>query len=149
VQRNFSQWRNLAITIAYPYPMVIAYRLYFSQSRHPTAASRFPVPHLSLHPPSRCIMHVPQQINGGCGGPFGPDSYTSIIQAGAAGGGGAQDAPEAQEVSRLGAQVTRSNWHKLSSLKRGSDNGRASGIAHTWLIPGSAGNGSERKTITG
>lgn len=30
VQRNFAQWRNLAITIACPYSPVIPYRLYFS-----------------------------------------------------------------------------------------------------------------------
>lgn len=34
----------------------------------------------------------PRQINGGCGGPFGPDSCTSIIQVGAKGCGGVQDA---------------------------------------------------------
>lgn len=30
VQRNFAQWRNLAITITCPYSPVILYRLYFS-----------------------------------------------------------------------------------------------------------------------
>jgi len=30
MQRNFAQWRNLAITIACPYSPVIPYRLYFS-----------------------------------------------------------------------------------------------------------------------
>lgn len=82
---------------------------------HPTEVNPL---YLLSHPCSCCIMHTPHQINGGCGGPFGePDSCTSIIQVGAE-GGDVQDTPGAQEVSRLGAQVTRYNWRKLSSLKR-------------------------------
>lgn len=124
MQRNFAQWRNLAITIAYPvlrsYP--IAYTSPLADSR-PTEG---PLPPLStswLTPVcSRCIMHTPR-----------PDKWrarrtvltglscTSIIQV------GVRDAPGAQEVSRLGAQVTRSNWRKLSSLKRAPI---TRGIAH-------------------
>lgn len=126
VQRNFAQWRNLAITIACLYSPVIPYRLYFSLTG---VALSPPKSTLSLfllsHPCSYCIMHIPHQINGGCCGPFGgPDSCTSIIQVGAE-SGGVQDTPGAQEVSRLGAQVTRCNWRKLSSLKRVPYNARS------------------------
>lgn len=61
VQRNFVQWRNLAITIARPRTPVIPYRLYFSLSRvspppkvPPSVGSRPRV--LALHyayPPAR------------------------------------------------------------------------------------------------
>lgn len=44
MQRNFAQWRNLAITIAYPYSMVIPYCLYFSGSRYPIAADHSSCP---------------------------------------------------------------------------------------------------------
>lgn len=125
VQRNFAQWRNLAITIACPYSPVIPYRLYFSLTGVAPHQSQPSPSSLFLIRCSCCIMHTPHQINGGCCGPFGgPDSCTSIIQVGAE-GGGVQDTPGAQEVSRLGAQVTCSNWRKLSSLKRVPDSARA------------------------
>lgn len=63
-------------------------------------------PRLPFQPPSCCIMHVPHQINGGCGGPFGPDSCTSIIQAGGriVQEGGVQ---ELQELEKFLAYVRR------------------------------------------
>lgn len=120
MQRNFAQWRNLAITIAQPVPRSypITYTSPLAES-HPTER-----PSLPWFTPvcSRCIMHTPR-----------PDKWrarrtvrtglscTSIIQV------GVRDAPGAQEVSRLGAQVTRFNWRKLSSLKRAPI---TRGIAH-------------------
>lgn len=80
VQRNFVQWRNLAITIARPRTPVIPYCLYFSLSR---ASPLLPVkgPTLSRLPAPRTRVALcipPGQINGGRGGPFGPDSRVHL-----------------------------------------------------------------------
>lgn len=88
VQRNFAQWRNLAITIACPYspghtlsPILLPYRSLTSlpQRSQPSPSFSFLIRArvaLCIPPPPS----PPTQINGGCGGPFGgPDSCTSII----------------------------------------------------------------------
>lgn len=78
VQRNFVQWRNLAITIARPRTPVIPYRLYFSLSRVSPPAEGPSLRRLSA-PRARVALCIPPgQINGGRGGPFEPDSRVHL-----------------------------------------------------------------------
>lgn len=65
LQRNFAQWRNLAITIACPYSPVIPYRLYFSLNgvapQHRSQPSLSRAPFSSAARVALCIPLLPDK----------------------------------------------------------------------------------------